>query len=56
MNENEAAFSKKPYEPPQVYRVVITPEELATTGCKSTIIGEDVCNNGSVLVNRQYGS
>ena len=45
MQENEITPHKKPYEPPQIYRVVLTPDELATTACKSTMIDVNLCDD-----------
>jgi hypothetical protein len=54
MQENETNH-KKAYEAPQIYRIIITPDELAATGCKSTIT-HGFCNNAGVLINRHQGS
>jgi hypothetical protein len=55
MQENETNH-KKAYEAPQIYRIIITPDELATTGCKNNMVGANVCKDGPLLLNRQQGS
>ncbi len=47
---------KQPYETPRIRKIKLTPDELASTGCKSIMVGPGVCSNGGVLVNRQSGS
>lgn len=47
---------KKVYEAPQIYRIIITPDELAATACKSTMQGRYICRKGSIFVNRDRGS
>ncbi|MCX5880681.1 MAG: hypothetical protein NTU74_02405 [Deltaproteobacteria bacterium] len=56
MQENETNH-KKAYEAPQLYRIIITPDELARTACKSNMVGTNLCKiQGSPPVNRQKGS
>jgi hypothetical protein len=55
MKEQEAA-PKKPYEPPRIQAIKLAPEELASSGCKSLMIGPLTCNNAGIFVNRQSGS
>jgi hypothetical protein len=47
---------REPYEPPAVRKVKLVPDEVAVTGCKSNMIGLNVCRNGSRLVNFSRGS
>jgi hypothetical protein len=47
---------REPYEPPTVRKVKLVPDEVAVTGCKSNMIGLNVCRNGSQLVNFSRGS
>jgi len=44
------------YEAPDVRKVKLSGEEMASTGCKSTMVGVEVCNYGSLFVNRLQGS
>jgi hypothetical protein len=48
--------SKLPYEPPRIRKVKLAPDELAVAGCKSQMVGTEVCLRGGVLVNRFRGS
>jgi hypothetical protein len=47
---------RRPYEPPRVRKVKLVPDELAVAGCKSQMVGTQVCRRGGVLVNRFRGS
>ena len=47
---------REPYEPPTVRKVKLVPDEVAVTGCKSNMIGLNVCRNGSRLINFNRGS
>jgi len=51
--EDKKHVTKEPYEAPLIRRIDLTPDELASTGCKST---SPLCDNGGVLVNREAGS
>jgi hypothetical protein len=53
--EEQALKKKEPYEAPCVRRIDLTPDELASSGCKSTMIYL-ACDNGGVLINLQSGS
>jgi len=55
MKEKEIA-SKEKYETPQVRLIKITPDELASVGCKSIMVAPLVCNNNGIFINRQQGS
>lgn len=55
MNE-EKHEKKEEYETPQIYRIKLAPDELAVTGCKASGPSPGVCNNGGVLVNKEFGS
>jgi len=48
--------AKLPYEPPRIRKVKLAPDELAVAGCKSQMVGTEVCLRGGVLVNRFRGS
>jgi hypothetical protein len=48
--------ARQPYEPPRVRRVKLVPDEVAVAGCKSNMVGAQVCRRGGVLVNRFRGS
>lgn len=52
----EKPAPKRPYESPRIRRVKLAPEELAVAGCKSQMVGTEVCLRGGVLVNRFRGS
>ena len=47
---------KRPYESPRIRKVKLAPDELAVAGCKSQMVGTEVCLRGGVLVNRFRGS
>jgi len=47
---------REPYEPPQIRRIKIIPEELAAAGCKRIMITPNVCRVGVRLINRLRGS
>jgi hypothetical protein len=47
---------KLPYEPPRIRKVKLAADELAVAGCKSQMVGTEVCLRGGVLVNRFRGS
>ena len=47
---------KRPYESPRIRKVKLAAEELAVAGCKSQMVGTEVCLRGGVLVNRFRGS
>jgi hypothetical protein len=47
---------RQPYEPPRVRRIKLVPDEVAVAGCKSNMVGAQVCRRGGVLVNRFRGS
>jgi hypothetical protein len=53
MLKKEEVETKKKYEPPRIRRIKLTPDELASTGCKST---GPVCRMGGVYVNLRGGS
>ena len=48
--------AKLPYEPPRIRKVKLAADELAVAGCKSQMVGTEVCLRGGVLVNRFRGS
>ena len=48
--------AKLPYEPPRIRKVKLAADELAVAGCKSQMVGTEVCLRGGVLVNRFKGS
>lgn len=50
------ATAKLPYEPPRIRKVKLAADELAVAGCKSQMVGTEVCLRGGVLVNRFRGS
>jgi hypothetical protein len=52
----EKAAQKRPYESPRIRKVKLAPDELAVAGCKSQMVGTEVCLRGGVLVNRFRGS
>jgi hypothetical protein len=47
---------KRAYESPRIRKVKLAPDELAVAGCKSQMVGTEVCLRGGVLVNRFRGS
>jgi hypothetical protein len=47
---------RQTYEPPRVRKVKLVPDEVAVAGCKSQMVGTEVCLRGGVLVNRFKGS
>jgi hypothetical protein len=48
--------ARLPYDPPRIRKVKLAPDELAVAGCKSQMVGTEVCLRGGVLVNRFRGS
>lgn len=48
--------AKLAYEPPRIRKVKLAADELAVAGCKSQMVGTEVCLRGGVLVNRFRGS
>lgn len=50
------ATARLPYEPPRIRKVKLAADELAVAGCKSQMVGTEVCLRGGVLVNRFRGS
>jgi hypothetical protein len=48
--------AKEPYEPPRIRKIKLVPDELAVTGCKSVIVGTNVCRIGGRFVNFSRGS
>ena len=51
-----ASSTRQPYEPPRVRKVKLVPDEVAVAGCKSQMVGTQVCRRGGVLINRFRGS
>jgi hypothetical protein len=47
---------KRAYESPRIRKVKLAADELAVAGCKSQMVGTEVCLRGGVLVNRFRGS
>lgn len=47
---------KEPYEPPAVTRIQLAGDEIASTGCKATPAGTNVCKKGSQLINLNIGT
>lgn len=47
---------KRTYESPRIRKVKLAADELAVAGCKSQMVGTEVCLRGGVLVNRFRGS
>jgi hypothetical protein len=56
MVKRPAPSVREPYEPPLVRKVKLVPDEVAVTGCKSNMIGLNVCLSGSRLINFGKGS
>jgi len=54
--EKKNGEPRQPYEPPQLRKITIVPEELAVAACKKTMISPNVCRAGSKLVNKTQGS
>jgi hypothetical protein len=53
----KAATRPLPYEPPRVRKVKLVPDELAVSGCKSTMITTELCRRGpGQVVSRFRGS
>ena len=48
--------TRQPYEPPQIRKITIVPEELAVAACKKTMQSPNVCRAGVKLVNKTQGS
>jgi hypothetical protein len=47
---------KEPYEPPEVIRIRLFAEEMASGACKSIMVGTLVCQRGGILFNVTQGS
>ena len=47
--------AKLAYEAPRIRKVKLAADELAVAGCKSQMVGTEVCLRGGVLVNRFRG-
>jgi hypothetical protein len=54
--ENKSGISRQPYEPPEIRRIKVVPEELAAAACKKVRISNNVCRVGGKLVNKTIGS
>jgi len=54
--ENTSGSPRQPYEPPEIRKIKIVPEEIAAAACKKTQIGPNTCRVGSKLINKQIGS
>jgi hypothetical protein len=52
----EKPAQKRLYESPRIRKVKLAADELAVAGCKSQMVGTEVCLRGGVLVNRFRGS
>ena len=48
--------TRQPYEPPQIRKITIVPEELAAAACKKVRVSNTVCRVGGKLVNKTIGS
>lgn len=48
---------RRPYEPPAIIKVKLAAEEMAVSGCKSTMVAANVCRNPQgVITPRVQGS
>jgi len=47
---------REAYEPPRIRKVKLVPDELAVTGCKSNMVGLNICRIGGRFVNFSKGS
>jgi hypothetical protein len=54
--EDTKHVPRQPYEPPQLRKITIVPEELAAAACKKVRISNNVCRVGGKLVNKAIGS
>ena len=54
--ENKSGDPRQPYEPPQIRKIKIVPEELAAAACKKTMVISTICNKSGKLINRLQGS
>lgn len=56
LEHNQDGSRKEPYEPPAVTRIQLAGDEIASTGCKATAAGANVCRKGSQLINLNIGT
>ena len=54
--EATGADGREHYVSPAITRIKLSGDEMASAGCKSTMVGNGVCNRGGFLVNLNQGS
>ncbi|MEW6368300.1 MAG: hypothetical protein AB1714_27025 [Acidobacteriota bacterium] len=55
-NKDATGTTKEAYEPPEIRRIRLAADEMASAGCKAVLVAPGVCRRDGLLINIALGS